>query len=137
MSAPARGVVSRLAGTLRGACASPEEQHGRDSDLFARLQRRRWQIILASTVLIVGFAMLRGPTALAATARQLAELAEQMPGASACFSVDTARRRSPYSTPSRFRLVTPPGRRLTPRFVRDPRAMFRMDGTRATGPGTG
>lgn len=53
MSAPARGVVGRLAGTPRGTRASPEEQRSRDFDLFARLQRRRWQIILASMALIL------------------------------------------------------------------------------------
>lgn len=53
MSAPARTLAGRLGDALHGAHVSPGEQRNRDSALFARLQRQRWRIILASTALIV------------------------------------------------------------------------------------
>jgi len=42
------GWLGRLRGGLRGAHGAEDEQRRRDLALFARLQRRRWQVIVAS-----------------------------------------------------------------------------------------
>jgi methyl-accepting chemotaxis protein len=45
--------LARLRGALRGAFGADDEQRRRDLALFARLQRRRWQIIVVSMLAIV------------------------------------------------------------------------------------
>ena len=52
MTGPA-GWLRRLGDGLRGAHGAEDEQRRRDLALFARLQRRRWQVIVASTLAIV------------------------------------------------------------------------------------
>ena len=46
------GAFARFAAALRGAHGAAEEQRSRDLALFARLQRRRWLVIVASTGLL-------------------------------------------------------------------------------------
>ncbi len=50
MSVP--GAFARFAEALRGAHGSAEEQRSRDLALFARLQRRRWLVIVVSVALL-------------------------------------------------------------------------------------
>lgn len=47
------GWLARLGDGLRGAHGTEDEQRRRDLALFARLQRRRWQIIVASMLALV------------------------------------------------------------------------------------
>ncbi len=47
-----RGAFTRFAEALRGAHGSSDEQRSRDLALFARLQRRRWLVIVVSAALL-------------------------------------------------------------------------------------
>jgi methyl-accepting chemotaxis protein len=47
------GWLARLGGGLRGVPGAEDEQRRRDLALFARLQRRRWQIIVASILALM------------------------------------------------------------------------------------
>jgi methyl-accepting chemotaxis protein len=65
------GAFARFADALRGAHGAAEEQRSRDLALFARLQRRRWLVIVASTGLL---ALAKGAGFVAAPLSHIAAL---------------------------------------------------------------